>query len=441
MILYTRVSTDEQAEKGYSLRDQEARLRRYCEIQGHTVAEHFQDDASAKTFERPAFQQLLAYIKQHRHDVDAVLFVKWDRFSRNAEAAYAMIRRLSDWGVEVQAVEQPVDVSVPENKLMLAFYLAAPEVENERRALNTKMGMRRAMREGRHVSGAPKGYRMGRDEGNRPILMPDENARHVRDAFAEVAKGVYSAKEVLLKLRKRGFKCSVNQFGLLLRNPLYSGRLVISAWRDEAEEIVQGVHEPLVDLETFERVQAVLEERKGRPRDKPSQRREELPLRGFLECKRCGRNLTGSAAKGNGGTYFYYHCQKGKGCGERFRADEANERFVERLRSIAVAPEVARLHLAVMEDIFSEKEGSRGAAGRRRGGRDRKAGAAAVRRGREVRRGGAPARLLPPAEVHVPGEEGRIGAAQGGARRGGHQLHAVRPVRAVPALRPAPLLR
>ena len=119
------------------------------------------------------------------------------------------------------------------------------------------------------------------------------------------------------------------------------------------------MHEPLVDPETFERVQAVLEERRGRPRDKPSLRREELPLRGLLKCKRCGGNLTGSAAKGNGGTYWYYHCQKGKGCAERFRADEANEQFVERLRSIAVAPEVARLHLAVMEDIFREKEGSR----------------------------------------------------------------------------------
>ncbi|WP_212003966.1 zinc ribbon domain-containing protein [Chitinophaga sp. HK235] len=36
---------------------------------------------------------------------------------------------------------------------------------------------------------------------------------------------------------------------------------------------------------------------------------EHLPLRGFLVCKQCGRPITGSGSKGNGGTYYYYHCQ------------------------------------------------------------------------------------------------------------------------------------
>jgi len=39
--------------------------------------------------------------------------------------------------IEPQAIEQPLDLSIPENKMMLAFYLAAPEVENDRTALNT----------------------------------------------------------------------------------------------------------------------------------------------------------------------------------------------------------------------------------------------------------------------------------------------------------------
>ena len=112
-IIYTRVSTDEQAERGYSLRHQEQRLRQYCELNGITVVDHYQDDASAKTFERPAFGRLLTYIKKHRREVDQLLFAKWDRFSRNAEAAYAMIRVLRDLGVEAQAIEQPIDLSVP----------------------------------------------------------------------------------------------------------------------------------------------------------------------------------------------------------------------------------------------------------------------------------------------------------------------------------------
>jgi len=52
--------------------------------------------------------------------------------------------------VEPQAIEQPLDLAVPENKMILAFYLAAPEVENDRRALNVIHGMRRARKEGRY---------------------------------------------------------------------------------------------------------------------------------------------------------------------------------------------------------------------------------------------------------------------------------------------------
>ena len=68
-----------------------------------------------------------------------ILFTKWDRFSRNAGDAYQMINILTKLGIEPQAVEQPLDLSIPENKMMLAIYLAAPEVENDRRALNTFM--------------------------------------------------------------------------------------------------------------------------------------------------------------------------------------------------------------------------------------------------------------------------------------------------------------
>ncbi len=44
-----------------------------------------------------------------------------------------MINTLLKLGIEPQAIEQPVDLSIPENKMMLALYLAAPEVKNDRR--------------------------------------------------------------------------------------------------------------------------------------------------------------------------------------------------------------------------------------------------------------------------------------------------------------------
>ncbi|HYD90614.1 MAG TPA: recombinase family protein, partial [Flavobacterium sp.] len=142
--LYIRVSTDEQADKGYSQRSQEETLRRYCEINSIRVRKVIYEDHSAKTFNRPEWGKLLAELKKHKGKSDLILFTKWDRFSRNAGDAYQMISTLRRLGVEPQAVEQPLDLSIPENKMMLAFYLAAPEVENDRRALNVIYGMRRA---------------------------------------------------------------------------------------------------------------------------------------------------------------------------------------------------------------------------------------------------------------------------------------------------------
>src|SRR5205814_6287700 len=129
----------------------------------------------------------LASLKQKKGMVDLLIFTKWDRFSRNAGDAYGMINQLNKLGVEPQAIEQPLDLAIPENRIMLAFYLAAPEVENDRRALNVLVGMRRAKKEGRWVVMAPKGYKNVRDENNRPIIVPGDNAKYMREAFEEAA--------------------------------------------------------------------------------------------------------------------------------------------------------------------------------------------------------------------------------------------------------------
>ena len=156
--LYIRVSTDEQADKGYSQRDQEERLKRYCATNKIAVGQVIYEDHSAKTFNRPEWTRLLNSLKKKSSKTDLVLFTKWDRFSRNAGDAYQMISTLNKLGIEPQAVEQPLDLSIPENKIMLAIYLSAPEVENDRRALNTFYGMRRARKEGRLMGRAPFGY-------------------------------------------------------------------------------------------------------------------------------------------------------------------------------------------------------------------------------------------------------------------------------------------
>jgi site-specific DNA recombinase len=169
--LYIRVSTDEQADKGYSQRNQEEVLKRYCQINNIQVRSVIFEDYSAKTFNRPAWATLLTDLRKTKGRLtDLVLFTKWDRFSRNAGDAYQMISTLRKWGIEPQAIEQPLDITIPENKLMLAIYLSTPEVENDRRALNVLHGMRRARKEGRWMASAPVGYKNAISESGKKSI-------------------------------------------------------------------------------------------------------------------------------------------------------------------------------------------------------------------------------------------------------------------------------
>jgi site-specific DNA recombinase len=161
-------------------------------------------------------------------------------------------------------------------------------------------------------------------------------------------------EEVRIKLRKRGFtSIQKMQFTNVLRNPVYIGQIKIPAWRDEPEEVVIGQHEPLISEELFRAVQSILD---GRKRNfKPAKRNAELPLRGYLTCCRCGGKLTGSASRSrNGDKHYYYHCQKG--CKERFRADKANQIFVDHLHSIEAPEEVVNLYYAIMQDKFKQDD-------------------------------------------------------------------------------------
>jgi site-specific DNA recombinase len=357
-ILYLRVSTDEQAEKGYSLRHQEETATKYCASQNIEVVGTYIDDHSAKTFERPEFQKLLFLLKTKKLSTDLLLFTKWDRFSRNAADAYGMISQLNKLGIEPQAIEQPLDLAVPENKIMLAIYLAAPEVENDRRALNVIGGMRRAKKEGRWVAMAPVGYKNARSETNRPIIIPSKDAPMIKWAFEELVKGIYDIEELRKSCNKKGVKCSRSNFWTLVRNPVYCGKIFIPAYKKEEAVFVKGSHEPIISEELFYDVQDVLNGKRKRHTVKNTQK-DELPLRGLLECSKCGGKLTGSASKGVGGRYFYYHCQPG--CKERFSAIKANKIFEEEMLTLTPSKQAMLLFEKIVKqhNVSNAKDNSK----------------------------------------------------------------------------------
>lgn len=350
--LYVRVSTDEQADRGYSQRNQEEMLVKYCEINTIEIRNIIYEDHSAKTFNRPQWKKLLINLKKFKNKSDLVLFTKWDRFSRNAGDAYQMISILRKFGVEPQAIEQPLDLAIPENKMMLAFYLAAPEVENDRRALNTFHGMRRARKEGRYMGLAPSGYvNKITEDGKKYIAFDEPEASIIKWAFNEISKGIFNTEQVFLQAKKKGLKSSKNNFWRLIRNPLYCGKILIPKYKDEEKHFVIGTHEPLVSQTLFYLVQDVLDGRKKNFRTKVITN-EPFPLRGFFKCPKCESILTASISKGRNNYYSYYHCRKG--CSYRISSITANNIFLEHLNIYIPKVEFEKLYIQIMNECFKE---------------------------------------------------------------------------------------
>ena len=354
VLIYSRVSSDDQV-KGYSLRDQQDRLEKFCALNDYTIVKHFQDDYSAKTFDRPEFKKLIEFVK-HNKNITWVWVITWDRFGRNVTDSLVTIRMLRNLGVTVNASEQPIDFSIPEQKLLLAFYLASPEIENDRRSMKIRSGIRRAQKEGKWVVTPPLGYKFIYDEHGKPLLVTSEKAPLIAEAFESIATGAYSVEQVWRNMNKKGLHCSRNNFWRRLRNPVYCGKIKVKNDGNEPQEIVQGIHEPIISEEVYNRVQNVLSG-KRKIRSKEKTKSDFLPLRGFLVCPKCGKNLTGSGSQGNGGKYFYYHCQPG--CGERVRVEVAHRCFSEWLNSFTFKPEIAALYLEIVKETFKKEDTDR----------------------------------------------------------------------------------
>ena len=358
VIIYTRVSTENQKEKGFSLRHQKEQLENYCQQSGYTILCHFEEDHSAKNFSsRPEFQKLVRYAKSNQKKIDALLFLKWDRFSRNVEMSFRVIREFKEMGIQVNSIEQPLDLSQPDSKVLLAVYLVIPEIENDKNSLRTIDGLRKAMKEGCFTGVAPKGYLHTRTTEGKSTLMPDPIISPlIESAFVMYSQGIYSAEEVRQKYLPLGLKISRNGFLSLLKNPTYMGKIYIKPYKKEDEMLVEGLHPALVDSETFNKVQLILKGKYKVPTKTLSQIDAELPLRGFLICPTCKKTLTGSGSKGREGknTYFYYHCTRY--CSVRHKAIEVNKLFEEMLESLKIDEDWETVYKSMLEERFNENQ-------------------------------------------------------------------------------------
>ena len=349
---YSRVSTEEQKTQGFSLQDQERRLQEYCAINQYEIVANYSDDKSGKTFDRPSFQLFLREIKIK--NIQALICVRYDRFSRNAEKTLSMIASLREKGVEVLFLEQNIDMSVPENLMMHMIYSVMPQIENERRGLNTKKGMRQALREGRWLWKAPFGYRNDKDSKS---IEPDERAIYVTKAFKAIGNDRKGPMETYEALKEEGFAASKQTFLDMLRRPIYYGGIRVKAWRNEPEQEIIGQHVPLISKALFDKVQERLN-RKERRKELVRSNKDLFPLRGLLSCPECASKLTGSESQGRNKRYAYYHCQGT--CKHRVGTEKANSAVEDLLSELSFHNDIIDVYRDVLWDVMQSKNLERG---------------------------------------------------------------------------------
>ena len=351
-VIMCRVSSDEQTH-GYSLDVQFDALNNHCQRNDIQIVKHYKEDHSAKDFNRPQWKNFMAYAKINKANIDLLLITSWDRFSRNLTDALVTLRQLESMGISVQAIQQPIDMSIPENKAMLAMYLSIPEIDNDRKSIKVKEGMRAAQKAGRWSRKAPYGYRNTRDLDNKPLIVPNEDAKTIKLIFEWYVKGKTQA-EIHEQTKKMGLKASKNQISYILRSVVYMGKIKVPKNAHEPEMIVEGKHKGIVSKKLFEKVQSILNDKRLISKfPLKVSHKEELPLRGMMQCSSCGKPHTGSASRSrNGSRYFYYHCQYCKK--ERFRAEKVNNTLFDGLEGLKFNQDAEVLYEQIVKELFDD---------------------------------------------------------------------------------------
>lgn len=341
-VIYSRVSSEDQS-RGISLSEQVERLRKYCTRNEFEIIAEYQDDVSAKSFNRPSFQRFLKDLQTKKIRPDAFICVRLDRFSRNLMESLEMLRKFRELNIEFRTVEKDYTIRTPEDYFYYVLDSTLAQVENDRRGLNTIIAMRHGLRQGRWLWRAPIGYM--NQKSDKSIIVDPVASEFVKRGFLLMSQGLFAADEIRRQLKKEGFKCCKQQFLNILKNPFYVGRIPVHAWKDEPYEEVKGNHQPLISEETFNLVQEYLS---GKRRLKVSfMRSEEFPLRGFLNCPECGRKLTASASRSrNKSLHYYYHCQRKYNCTFRVSRAKAHEHFLDLLEDIGAKASFIRKTIA-----------------------------------------------------------------------------------------------
>ncbi len=371
-IIYLRVSTKDQAERGgttegFSIPAQRDVCIKKAKALGATVVEEFADlGESAKTTQRPELQRLLAYVIENQ--VEYVIVHKVDRLARNRLGDALISMEITKSGAALVSCTENID-ETPSGLLMHGIMSSISEFYSRNLANEVIKGSVQKAMGGGTIGRAATGYLNVRKVESgveiRTVEVDPVRGPLMQWAFEEYATGQWSMRTLLTELTARGLDSVatrqqpskplvLSNFHRLLRHPYYKGTV-----RYRGVEY-EGKHPPLVSIETWDRVQAVLDAQNV---SGEKQRDHHHYLKGSVYCGQCGSRLAVSKNRGRRGkVYEYFICLGRKDrrttCTQQAIRIEATEELVaDHYRTVQPTPELrSQIQRTLADDIAANRQ-------------------------------------------------------------------------------------
>lgn len=347
--LYIRVSTEDQAREGFSLPEQEKRLRAMCEYKNYEVYDVYEERGiSAKTGNyRPEFERLLQDVRDKK--VNTIVVLKLDRLTRSVSDWEKILTFLEENDAYLDCANDEINTTNANGKMISRILTSVSQQEIERTSERTKIGLAGAIKVGHIPHQAPLGYKhedkkLVIDYATKDVAIRIFNMYHDGLSYKKISN-VLNEEKVLDKTNWRD-STILN----ILENPIYKGDF-IHGRRTKKPTYYFDVVEPLVSKEYWEECQ--VQQKKN---SRSFQRTLTYLFMQKLKCPKCKRILGGKATtKKNGNSYYYYYCHD---CKINFKESEIEKTIDAYMDSIVEYDSVVNQYFLPMikQKIENPKE-------------------------------------------------------------------------------------
>lgn len=312
VLLYTRVSSKEQAENNGSLETQLSGIRNYCEEKDyHIIGKYGGVHESAKNdFTREEFMDLIENARNRKPKPFGIVVWIISRFSRSGAGGISILYELvEEHGIHLIEASSGLDTTTERGYHSILEKLVKSREDNLVRKEIIMPGMVDYLSKGNRFGKVGFGYthygpRVKNTDYYSPTqkLVINEQGELLREAFQYKLTGNYSDVSIINILGKRGLKITKQRISAVWRNPFYCGILISSLLKDG--NAIKGNWEPLISQSDFWKLQDILNVRASGYQHKKVA--DYKPLNRLVKCNDCGTYLVGYLVKKK--NLGYYKC-------------------------------------------------------------------------------------------------------------------------------------